>query len=397
MGGGKRLQERPDIAQRVLVDYRLGRLREQLRAADVGMCILVSPISLRYALDFRDYALFQAHIPTYYAFVATEGPVAIHATREKPTGIFDELRTGRGIGFFNAGPNLDDEAPKFAQDVEEFLRDINVGERRIAAEYINPSLTQALLRHGFEVIDAVDLVEYARAIKSSEEIECIRWSIQVAEEGIRRMREALAPGITENQLWALLHKTNIEHDGDWCDGRMLCSGERTNPWLQEATDRVIEAGDLVALDTDMLGPFGYCADISRTFLCGEQAPSDEQRDLYRRAYDEVHHNMSLIRPGLSYHELSQRGFVQPDEFIANRYPCLAHGVGMCDEYPKVYYRQDWKRQGYDGVIEKDMVLCIESYVGADGETQGVKLEQQILVTDNCYQVLSTYPFEDAFL
>ena len=44
-----------------------------------------------------------------------------------------------------------------------------------------------------------------------------------------------------------------------------------------------------------------------------------------------------------------------------------------------------------------MVLCIESYMGAVGERDGVKLEQQVLVTDDGYELLSNYPFEEDLL
>ena len=44
-----------------------------------------------------------------------------------------------------------------------------------------------------------------------------------------------------------------------------------------------------------------------------------------------------------------------------------------------------------------MVICVESYVGALGERVGVKLEQQVLVTENGYEMLSTYPLEEELL
>ena len=100
---------------------------------------------------------------------------------------------------------------------------------------------------------------------------------------------------------------------------------------------------------------------------------------------------------MTYREFSDRAFVQEERFRAHRYVCVAHGVGMCDEYPKIAYRQDWPRMGYDGEIEADMVLCIESFVGAEDGGPGVKLEQQVRVTEDGYELLSTYPFEDHLL
>ena len=146
---------------------------------------------------------------------------------------------------------------------------------------------------------------------------------------------------------------------------MLCSGPRTNPWYQEASGRAISSGDLVAFDTDMIGPFGYCADISRTWVC-DADPSAEQLDLYKRAVDEIQHNTALLHVGASFRELSSATFRHPERFIANRYACAFHGVGMTDEYPKIPYPDDWEWTGYDGELEAGTVLSVESYVGAEG-------------------------------
>ena len=70
---------------------------------------------------------------------------------------------------------------------------------------------------------------------------------------------------------------------------------------------------------------------------------------------------------------------------------------MCDEYPAIYPLRDSKQIGYDGVIEENMVLCVESYIGAEGGHEGVKLEQQVLVTASGPHLLSRFPFEDELL
>ena len=85
----------------------------------------------------------------------------------------------------------------------------------------------------------------------------------------------------------------------------------------------------------------------------------------------------------------------PERYRANRYSAIAHGVGVCDEYPAVYYPEDVAASGYDGVLEAGMTICIESYIGEEGGSEGVKLEEQVLVTETGCEVLSRYPFEDA--
>ena len=87
------------------------------------------------------------------------------------------------------------------------------------------------------------------------------------------MQAALRPGISENELWAELHRGNIARGGEWIETRLLSSGPRTNPWFQECSSRTIEAGDLVAFDTDLIGPYGFCADLSRTWYCGMASPA----------------------------------------------------------------------------------------------------------------------------
>ncbi|MEM6664004.1 MAG: M24 family metallopeptidase, partial [Pseudomonadota bacterium] len=233
-------------------------------------------------------------------------------------------------------------------------------------------------------------------IKSDDELICMRWSIAVAELGIAKMEEAIRPGVSESQLWALLNYTNLANDGDWHDGRMLATGPRTNPWYQEATKRRIDDGDLVAFDTDMVGPFGYCADISRTMHCGPGRPTRRQKELYQLAVAEVEYNMGLIRPGLSLTEFQERAFSVPEEFQDQAYTCVIHGVGLCDEYPRVNPRFRGKTP-YNDVLCPGMVICVESYMGAVGERDGVKLEQQVLVTETGCEQLSTYPLDDRLL
>ena len=387
-----RYRAMPEIDRGRLHAWRMGRLKRALERHGAAMAVLVNPISLRYAVDYRTYALFQAHIPTTYLFVPQDGPVVIHGAYGVP-GAADEARPGRPISFFDGGPDLAEGARLLADDIVRYLSEVGTDNRRVAMEYANPSITQALLQRGLEVIDGVAISEEARIIKSDDEIACIRWAVAVAELGIAKVKEALRPGVSEVQLWALLNYTNLANNGDWHDGRMLASGPRINPWCQEASERRVEAGDLVGFDTDMIGPFGYFADISRTVFCGPGTPTRRQKQLYRLAVEEIDHNLALIRPGITLREFQGSAYRPDEAFHENAYPCVIHGVGMCDEYPRVNPRFRGPTP-YDGVLEAGMVICVESYMGAVGERDGVKLEQQVLVTEDGYEMLSSYPLED---
>lgn len=385
----------PDIDHDRLHRYRLERIRAELERLDLDMVLIHNPVSLRYALNYRTYSLFQSRTPTTYCFVAQDGPtVAFQAYGDVP--VADEIRTGHALCYFDGGDAMAEASQRIADDVVRYLDQIGAGRRRVGLEYINPSVTCALLDRGVDVIDGVGVTEHARLIKSEDEIACIRWAIAVAEHAIAKVDEAIRPGVSELQLWALLSYVNLANDGDWHEGRMLASGPRTNPWLQEASSRKIQAGDLVAFDTDMVGPHGYFADISRTVYCGPGSPTERQRELYRMAVAEIEHNLTLVRAGAALRDVQKKAYVKPEEFHELDYPCIMHAVGMCDEYPRIDPIHRGENR-YDDVLHAGMVMCIESYVGAVGETDGVKLEQQVLVTDDGYEMLTTYPYDERLL
>jgi Xaa-Pro dipeptidase len=105
----------------------------------------------------------------------------------------------------------------------------------------------------------------------------------------------------------------------------------------------------VAFDTDLIGPYGYWADISRTWRCGDWRASNAQIDLYSLARERMAYNLELVRPGLGFRELSEKAFELPALYAKNRYSTIAHGVSLCDEYPAVYYLKDAGESGYAAV------------------------------------------------
>ncbi len=387
----------PEIDQQRMHDYRRGRLQEQMRIYDVEVLIMVNPLSMRYANNSRSYSIFAMHVPHTILFMGVDGPFALYNGLAS-TGLdtLPHARRASPLSHFYGGTDLQEYAERFAQQVEDYLIEVGARHRKVALEYVNPSVTQALEKRDIEVIDGMPIVDEARLIKNEDELNCIRWSVAVAEHGAQIIKQMLKPGVTETQLWGLLNYTNINNDGDWHEGRMLASGPRINPWFQEASNRKVQAGDLVGFDTDMVGPFGYCADLSRTFHCGPTPPSKRQKELYRYAYEEVQHNLGLIKAGASLLSIQQNAWPIPEEFREQAYVAVIHGVGMCDEFPHLNqgYRDPLE---FDRSLEAGMVICVESYIGAVGETDGVKLEEQVLVTDEGYEPITRFPFEESLL
>ena len=90
---------------------------------------------------------------------------------------------------------------------------------------------------------------------------------------------------------------------------------------------------------------------------------------------------------------SSTAFALPEPYSEFAIPCVAHGVGQCNEYPLIMHKNHWESGGYNGEILESMVFCVESYVGDPQGFEGVKLEEQILVTKDGPVLLSSYPCE----
>ena len=390
----KRLRE-DEIDFDKLRSYRLDRVRKELVKNNLEACILFDPVNVRYALDTVNMSVYNMHNLTRYCFVPVNGPTILYEyfnceILSKHLNLIDEIRPAITWDYFSNGDQANLQLSKWISEVKDLSKNY-FKSKKIAIDVLNGPAVAALNKEGIEVVDAKLILEQARVLKSSDEIKCMRSAIDVAEMGIVKMREQLKPGMTENELWSILHQTNIENYGEWIECRLLASGERTNPWMQECGNKVIQDGELVAFDTDMVGPYGYCADISRAFVVGNKF-NDEQKKLYSMAVEQIDYNSRLIKDGLSFKEFTEKSWVLPEDYYPNRYSVMVHGIGLCDEWPAIRYPTDGGERG--GTFQKNMTITVESYIGKVGGKEGVKLEQQYLIGENGLELMSHHPLED---
>lgn len=397
-----RAPESEGIDLRAVRLYRLGRVRAEMAKRGIAAVILSDPVNIRYATGTRNMQVFSArNTPARYLLLTESRSILYEFTgcEHLADGFetVDEVRPAMTASFVAAGERIGARERAWAKETALALKMLVGSGATVGIERMNAGASLALKDHGIRIVDAQEPVEMARAIKSDEEMKCVRASLRATENAVGELRDAIRPGQTENELWSVLHRSVIAHNGDYVETRLLNSGERTNPWFQETGPKIIGENELIALDTDVVGCHGYYSDFSRTFHSGPGRPSEAQRTLYKVAHEQVRHNMEIIRPGLTFREYADKAWDIPEEYFTNRYYLSAHGCGMTGEYPYLYHRADFPHAGYDGVIEPGMTLCVESYIGQDGGAEGVKLEQQILVTETGTELLSLFPFEDELL
>jgi Xaa-Pro dipeptidase len=385
-----------------LRQYRLARTQEQLRSRDYGAALLYNPINVRYATGSRNMQVWTMHNPARYALVpATGKPILFdyrnsqHLSQGLET--VAEVRRAKSWYWFAVGPNLQTRVDVWADEIDDLIKALCGTNRRLAVDNLDVEGAAALQKRGISLFNGQEPMERARAIKSPEEVACQCHSIAVCETALYKIQNAIEPGRSENFLWSILNATNAEMGGEYIETRLLSSGSRTNPWYQESSNRVIRPGELLAIDTDMVGPYGYDADLSRTFFCEPGHPTGQQKMLYQMAYDQVYHNVDLLCAGLSFREFAEKAWQVPARFKEQAATSTIHGVGMRNEYPMIGPPEDFQQWGYDGHFEENMTVCVESYIGEKEGIEGVKLEQMVLITRNGNQLLSTFPFDDRLL
>ncbi len=397
----KRLAALPVVdVERMRMD-RLQRLQNELQACDIGAMLLYDPINVRYATDCRSMQIWTMHNSARYCLVPADEKAIMFdfLNSEHLSDGLDTIGESRpGTLWFShaAGPRRADLIEEWADELASVIHE-RCGNNRIVIDRLDADGRFALERRRIDVGFGQDVIEQARRIKTVDEQRAQAHSAVVCETALNMMREQTKPGVSENELWATLVHVNAALGGDYIETRLVVSGTKTNPWLSEAGERQIQAGELLGIDTDMIGPYGYNTDISRTWMCHPGTPSEEQKTIYKLSWEQIHHNMALLRAGVSFREFSEKSWTVPERYRQLDFGVFLHGTGMCNEYPVVPAPHLFDRAGYDGHFEENMTVSLESYIGEAGAKNGVKLEEMVRITGAGSELIATFPFEDELL
>jgi Xaa-Pro dipeptidase len=384
-------------------DHRWARLTKALTARDLGGILLFDPLNIRYATDTTNMQLWNTHNPFRAVLLCADGYMVIWDYKNAPflaeyNPLVRESLAGASMFYFATGDRGPIAAAEFVAQVNQLMR-AHAGEnRRLAVDKIALHGLHALKNAGFEVVDGEEVTEKTRAIKSLDEILAMRCAHHACETAVAHMERAMREGVprgdmSEQDIWAVLHAENIRRGGEWIETRLLTSGKRTNPWFQECGPRIVQNNEIVAFDTDLIGSYGICVDISRTWWVGEARPTNAMIAAMNHAVDHLHQNTEILKPGISFRELSQGGHRLDDQYQKQKYGSKYHGVGLCDEWPVIAYPDRWRDGAFDYLLEPGMVLCVESLVSPEGGEFSIKLEDQVLITETGYENLTTYPFD----
>ncbi|MEN8841927.1 MAG: dimethylsulfonioproprionate lyase DddP [Octadecabacter sp.] len=388
-------------------EYRWKRLTQHIIDRDLGGLLMFDPLNIRYATDSTNMQLWNTHNPFRAVLLCADGHMVIWDYKNSPflsefNPLVAEQRSGASMFYFSNGNKGLQAASTFADEVKDLMRAHAGTNMRLAVDKIMVDGLRALEARGFTVEEGEEVTEHARSVKGPDEILAMRCANHACETACKSMedfaRAHSGNGTTsEDDIWAVLHAENIKRGGEWIETRLLASGPRTNPWFQECGPRITQPNEILAFDTDLIGSYGICIDISRTWWIGDEKPRPDMVEAMKHAVEHIETNMQMLKPGVNIQDLSRNTHVLHDKYQKQKYGCLMHGVGLCDEWPLVAYPDKMVEGAFDHELEAGMVICVEALVGEEGGDFSIKLEDQVLITEDGFENLTTYPHDDALM
>ena len=177
------------------------------------------------------------------------------------------------------------------------------------------------------------MTELTRSIKHEDEVKTMQCAMHSTEQAVARMRAAIESGMSEIDIWAVRLYQSIKRGGERIETRLLSTGPRIHPWFRECSHRIVQPSEIVAFDTDLIGPYGMCCDISRTWWIGDENPHGELIDATRIAHDHLMHNMALLRPGRHFSEITDTLHKLPDNCQRLKYVWVCAMNGRSSHTP----------------------------------------------------------------
>jgi Xaa-Pro dipeptidase len=252
-------------------------------------------------------------------------------------------------------------------------------------------------------VDGGRVISTAKAIKTLDELTCMREGLRITERAIAAVQERVAPGVRQTDLTATFLRTIFEAGADanildpiWqvmpsrmADGPWTTTGDLACPLL--STERELAEGDVLWVDTG-ISYAGFHSDFGRTWIVGRE-PDARQRAQFERWRTIMDAVLDVTRAGVTAADLTAAaidaaGGVKP--WMPHFY--LGHGLGI-DSAEMPYVGSDIG-EAFDAtlVLASGMVLVLEPIVWEDGAA-GYRSEEVLLITEDGWEPMTDYPYD----
>ena len=402
MAGGMANDRYEGINMDRMRKYRLQRTRETMAAHGVGTLITWDPYAIRYITG--GYVT----IPNRYngrqsVIIPRNGdPICMFMSSFSMAALNEEMPWLNGKIMENLGPARDasmSDVETVAKFIMKVLAEHGLTNEPVALDGCmrESMMIESLKKMGVkDFADGVMVCFEARSIKSQDEIACLRLAVSAADAAFEDIRQAIRPGVRECDLMGIGIKRLYEMGCDETQEFVVASGPRTNPLHIDFTDRVISPGDPVIVDINGASYMGYKSCYYRAFLCGRA--TQEQKDVYEDARRLMYNGMSAIKDGACVNDVRAKWPDSPKYWGYNSWPdvrgyALGHGLGISlHEAPIMFFAG--LGLGPNTTFKEGMVLAVETWSGKKGGDFGIRLEEDILVTKDGYELLTKWPVNE---
>ncbi|WP_349428773.1 Xaa-Pro peptidase family protein [Microbacterium sp. LWS13-1.2] len=407
-----------------LRDERLGRLKEQLQASELGAVLAFDFSNIRYmtsthigtwamdklirfslltrntdpiSWDFGSAAKHHALYNPWLDVTSSEmdaDPHAPHEGTKRPrleSGARAGISTLRGAFPVDAGI-ADEVARKIKRELEKF----GVANQPLGVDVIELPVLFALQRAGIQVVDGQQVFLEARRIKTHDEIRLLTQAASMVDSAYEELYRFLRPGVRENEAVGLVAKTLYDLGSEYVEGVNAISGERCSPHPHVFSDRLIRPGDPAFFDI-LHSWNGYRTCYYRTFAVG--SASRAQKDAYTRAREYMDRAIALVRPGATTADIcavwptaQEFGFENEEAAFALQY---GHGVGLSIWEKPIFSRLT--SFDHPEELKEGMVFALETYWPAADGWGAARIEEEVVVTADGCEVITKFPAEELLI
>ena len=395
-----------DYEQRVDYDRlrreRLRKAKDQMEKDGVGAIVTWDAASIRYLTSYyvttptRGGEITFAVLPRNGEPVLFGAPTPSEVERRMP---WMEGRVRPGLGVPKVTARSPEDLGIIVGAVGSIMAEHGVEKEPVGLDGSTLEMWygQAFANAGLEPVHAKPTLDAARVIKTADEIELMRITCANSEPAFAAMADAIRPGIRECDLVGIGIKALYEEGDDHTEDIVCCSGYNTNPFTWSFTDKPVRPGDLIYMDIDGCCYMGYMSCVYRTFCCGKA--TSEQKELYEECRSMLYAGIGAIKAGNTTYDVIENWPDSPsywgfDNWLEVLPYAVGHGIGLSlHEGPGITPVAKMLNIPPEE-FKEGMIIAVETWAGKRGGSDGVRLEEDVLVTKDGCEVLTRWPIDE---
>jgi Xaa-Pro dipeptidase len=393
-------QERINWAR--MREYRHGRLQWSMKKNGIPALLLNIGDNIRYGNGTWDYN-WKGNNGTRYLLVFQDKPpfffdtvgMDMEVTRLYCAWI-PEDRLDAAISYRYAIDGFTEQCKRYWEGIKKVCKDngVDIIKEKLGIDAIDLGGYEIGKSMGINMVLAGQTINEARYVKNVDELEALKIAAAYTDIAYWAAREEFAkPGVREREVLGkvvdIMYRCGAQH----CWGTNVASGGNTNPYIRAMTDKLIRQGDMITLDINTNHYYGYVCDTCRSWVVGRKMTT-KQKDTYKRSYDLLQKSLSVIKAGATTGDIAKAW----PRYYDNTYKTctlvqFAHTIGLG------LYEGFWVAQGfsidYPVQLQENMYVAVETFASdGPGGNCGVRLEDNLVVTKNGYELYSLAPFEE---